>query len=61
MIDPHDPHQFDAHDPHKVDEARRRVGAPFSPDTNGNDMARSFIVLGIIVVLVLGGLWLAGA
>lgn len=52
---------YDPHDPRLLDEEERRLGRPHGPDSSGGDMARSIIVLALIVVLVLGGMWLAGA
>lgn len=52
----------DPHDPRLLEEEQRRLGGgSYGPDSNGGEMARSFVVFGIIVALVLGGLWLAGA
>jgi len=52
---------YDPHDPRQLDDEQRRLGMPYGRDSPGGDMARSLIVLGVIVALVLGGLWLAGA
>lgn len=52
---------YDPRDLPLLEEERRRLDAPYGPDAKGSDMARSLIVLGVIVAFILGGLWFAGA
>lgn len=52
---------YDPNDPRLQEELRHRTGAPYGPDAKGGELLRSIIGLGIIVAVVLGGLWLAGA
>lgn len=51
---------FDPHDPRQPEEMRHRTQVPYGPDAGGREMVRSLLVLGIVVVVVLTGLWLFG-
>lgn len=51
---------FDPRDPRQPEEMRYRGQTPYGPDSSGREMLRSLLVLGIIVIVVLAGLWLVG-
>jgi hypothetical protein len=52
---------YDPRDPYRPYDSHRQMEAPYGRDTDGNEMARSMLVIGIIVAAILAGLWLAGA
>jgi hypothetical protein len=52
---------YNENDPHLPPEQREHLRSPYGPDSTGNDMVRSIVALGVIVVAVLAGLWIAGA
>ena len=52
---------YDPRDPNRPYDIHQQMKAPYRLDTDGSQMARSMFVIGIIVALILAGLWLAGA